>query len=292
MELLIFIAIVVLIVLAIYFIGADLLSVPYVKTSKALTILNRRYAKSAISNIEVVLDEFCNFVAKFIRIDEYQRDDLNVSLRIAGINCSPEHYKAKVYVKAFLVSLLAIPAYLIFPILVLPVAAIAIILVLKQQEDLDKLIAKKRAEIEAELPRFSNTTEKLLNSGAGVLGILEYYKETAGKTFGSELDITIADIRTGNEEAALVRLESRISSTSLSDVVRGLIGVSRGEDTHFYWQNLNVKLADLQRQSLKAEAVKVPGKVKRLSFLLMISFISVYLLALGMEIISALVTMF
>jgi len=37
-------------------------------------------------------------------------------------------------------------------------------------------------------------------------------------------------MRTGNFEGALTRFEARVSSAMLSDVVRGLIGVLRGDD--------------------------------------------------------------
>ena len=54
-----------------------------------------------------------------------------------------------------------------------------------------------------------------------------------------ELEITIADMKSGNEETALTRLESRIGSTMLSDVVRGLISVKRGDNGVMYFEMLN-----------------------------------------------------
>lgn len=44
-----------------------------------------------------------------------------------------------------------------------------------------------------------------------------------------ELDITTADMKSGNYKTALTRLETRIGSPMLSDLVRGLISVIRGE---------------------------------------------------------------
>lgn len=40
----------------------------------------------------------------------------------------------------------------------------------------------------------------------------------------------IADMKTGNYENALIHFETRIGSPMLSDVIRGLIGVLRGDD--------------------------------------------------------------
>lgn len=47
----------------------------------------------------------------------------------------------------------------------------------------------------------------------------EYLKER-------ELEITTADMKSGNLESALTRFETRIGSSMLSDVIRGLIETS------------------------------------------------------------------
>ena len=112
--------------------------------------------------------------------------------------------------------------------------------------------------------------------------------KNACKEMGDELEITVADMRSGNYEAALTRLEARVGSTMLSDVTRGLIGVLRGDETDAYWTNLALKFADYQRQLLKAEANKVPAKVKRLSMCLLICFMLMYVLVIGMQIIVSL----
>ena len=78
----------------------------------------------------------------------------------------------------------------------------------------------------------------------------------------------------------------------LSDVARGLIGVLRGDDTEVYWSSLALKFADYQRQLLKQEANKVPGKVKRLSMCLLFCFMLIYIVVIGMEIVNSLGVLF
>ena len=97
-------------------------------------------------------------------------------------------------------------------------------------------------------------------------------------------EITAADMRSGNYEAALTRLESRVGSSMLSDTTRGLIGVLRGDDTDAYWSNLALKFSDYQRQLLKAEALKVPGKVRRLSMVLLYCFLAMYMVVIILQI--------
>mgnify|MGYP007098958406 CR=1 FL=1 len=56
-----------------------------------------------------------------------------------------------------------------------------------------------------------------------------------------------------NEENALTRMESRIGSTMLSDVVRGLISVKRGDNGIMYFQMLSMTFKQLELQKLKLE---------------------------------------
>jgi pilus assembly protein TadC len=122
--------------------------------------------------------------------------------------------------------------------------------------------------------------------------MLEDYKQHAAPELASELAVTVADMRSGNYESALTRLESRVGSSMLSDVTRGLIGVLRGDETRLYWSALSVKLADIQRQMLKQQAQKVPGKVKKLSMCLLVCFLLTYLVVIAVEVMSSLGAIF
>ena len=60
-------------------------------------------------------------------------------------------------------------------------------------------------------------------------------------------------------EAALTRFEARFNSPLLSDIVRGLIGVLRGDNGVHYFQMLSHDMKQLELQRLKAKGK--PGKV-------------------------------
>jgi hypothetical protein len=74
--------------------------------------------------------------------------------------------------------------------------------------------------------------------------------------------------------------------------VRGLLSVLRGDETAVYWASLSVKFADIQRQILKQQAVKIPGKVRRLSMILLFCFILVYMVVFVVQIMTSLGAMF
>ena len=107
-----------------------------------------------------------------------------------------------------------------------------------------------------------------------------------------ELDITVADMKSGNYEAAITRLEARVGSAMMSDVCRGLIGILRGDDTEMYWASLSLKFNDIQRQQLRLQAAKVPRKVKRLSMCLLICFMLVYVVVILSQIMDSIGVLF
>lgn len=121
--------------------------------------------------------------------------------------------------------------------------------------------------------------------------MLESYAQNAGVELKHELDITVADMRSGNYEAALTDLEARVGSSMMSDVCRGLIGILRGDDTALYWTSLLLKFNDI-RQQLRLQAGKVPGKVKRLSMCLLFCFMLIYIVVIVAQIMTSMNVLF
>lgn len=274
-----------------YLILADALRVPFLATVTASNNLAKRQEKKT-SSLEIWLESLAMWISKKLRLNEYKRLQLETDLRSAGMNISPEMHTANSIVKALLVGIFAVPVFFIFPLLTPVVIALAITMYFKEAKGVANKIKEKRTAIEYELPRLVSHIEKTLKHNRDVLYILDNYKENAGPELKKELEITVADMRSGNYEAALTRLEARVGSTMLSDVTRGLIGVLRGDDTDVYWQSLALKFADYQRQLLKQQAQKVPGKVKRLSMCLLFCFMAIYVVVIGMEIVTSIGVLF
>ena len=273
--------------IGLYMILADYFRVPYFVTSKAHNNLAHRQEKKT-SSLDIWLGDLAVWLSRHIKLNEYKKIQLQTDLRSAGITLSPEMHISNAIVKSVLIGAMAISVAFIFPLLCPVILVLAVLIYLKSSKGVADKIKTKRKKIEYELPRFVSHIEKTLKHNRDVLYILDGYMKNAGKEMGDELEITVADMRSGNYEAALTRLEARVGSTMLSDVTRGLIGVLRGDDTDAYWTNLAIKFSDYQRTLLKAEAAKVPAKVKRLSMCLLICFMLMYVLVIGMQIIVSL----
>jgi tight adherence protein C len=281
----------ILVGIGIFLIVVDFLRIPYVKTSKAINNLSKRQKKKT-SSIELWLKDLAICLSKRLKFNEYKRMQLVSDLQTANMNITPELHIAKAIIKAGICGLLTIPAFFIFPLIVPFVLALAITMYFKESKGIQEKIKKRRAAIEFELPRLVFTIEKTLSHSRDVLTILDTYRENAGAELKYELSITVADMRSGNYEAALTRLESRVGSAMLSDVVRGLISVLRGDNTSVFWASLSVKFADIQRQQLKLLAQKVPSKLKRLSMILLFCFMAVYLVVIISQVMTSLGAMF
>ena len=274
-----------------FFILADVYAIPYYKTSKAVESLSK-LQKEKTSGLDLWLGGIAGWLADRLPMDPFKRSQLEADLRTAQMDVTPEMFRANAIVKAMLVGIMAIPMAFIFPLLCPVVLFLAVFLYNMEIKSVSKRIQGKRAKIEYELPRLVFNIEKTLKHNRDVLYMLESYSKTAGPEMKHELDITAADMRSGNYEAAITRLESRVGSSMMSDVCRGLIGVLRGDDTEMYWASLAIKFSDAQRQQLRIQAQQVPRKVKRLSMCLLVCFMLIYIVVILAQIVGSLGVLF
>ena len=276
---------------AVFYILADLFALPYLKTSKAVINLSKQQ-RDKTSGLDVWLKGLAIALSKFIKINEFKKAQLEADLKTAQMDITPEMFKANAIVKALIIGVLAIPMAFIFPLLCPVIIFLAIFLYNLEIKSVSRRIKDKRQKIEYELSRLVFTIEKTLKHNRDVLYMLDSYRENAGKEMKHELDITVADMKSGNYEAAITRLEARVSSAQMSDVCRGLIGILRGDDTTLYWSSLAIKFNDIQRQQLRLQAQKVPKKVKRLSMCLLFCFMLIYIVVILSQIMSSIGVLF
>ena len=281
----------VLVGIAMFMILADRFRIPYMRTSKAVNNLAKQQ-KEKTSSIDVWLSSVASFIARKLRLNEFKKAQLESDLRTAQMDISPEMFVANAIVKSLIVGVFAIPVLFIFPILSPVILFLTFILYRMNMKGISNRIRKKRAKIEYELPRFVFKIEKSLMHDKDILKMVESYARNAGPELKHELDITAADMRSGNNEVAITRLEARVGSPLMSDVCRGLISIDRGDVNTVYWKSLSMKFADIQRQQLKLEAEKIPKKVKKLSMCLLFCFMLIYVVVILAQIISSVGVLF
>ncbi len=276
---------------AFYFILADAFKLPYVRTSRAVSNLAKKQ-KEKTSTLDVWLSNIASFLAKHMPMNEFKREELAADLKTAQMDITPEMYKANAIVKAMLIGVLAIPMLFIFPILAPVVLFLAFVLYRMNMKSVRVRIGNKRERIEADLPRLVATIRERISRDRNIQNIMRDFSKNARPEMKHELDITVADMASGNEEAAITRLETRVGSPMMSDVCRGLVTLIHGDVAINYWDTIAAKFSDIQRNRLKAEAQKAPRKVKRLSMCLLVCFMLIYVVVIVSQIAASVGVMF
>ena len=271
-----------------YFIIADRLKIPYLKASKAIMNMGRK-DRRLTTVIEAVIMDLSIKLSRFIPMDMYRKNRFAATLKAAGISMTPECYQAHAIIKALAVGLLILPCLFIFPLIS---AAVVVLVYFKEIQKAEKHMESRREEIETELLRFVSTVEQELASSRDVLSILEGFKKNTTPAFADELGITCADMRSGGYEVALMRMEARVNSPQLSDVVRGLISVIRGDNGKVYFQMLSHDFKQMELRKLKAKAQKIPGKIRVFSIIMLMCFLATYLIVIAYQIIQSIGVMF
>lgn len=274
-----------------FFLLSGVLHLPTLKTGRAMMGTGKKDKKLA-KTLDAFFMDGAVKLSKYIRMNDYKRSRMAGVLRAAGLGMTPEVYTAHAYLKAGSIFLLIIPSLYVFPLAALFIALLGIMVYYKEIQKADELLKEKREQIEAELYRFVSTITQELKNSRDVLSMLEHYKENAGAAFRRELDIVCADMRSSSYEAALTRFEARLNSPQLSDVVRGLIGVLRGDNGAVYFQMLTHDFKQAELQRLKAKAAKIPPKIRVYSFAMLLCFLATYFAIIIYEIIRSMGALF
>ena len=274
-----------------FFIAADLLRLPKLATQKAMLQAGKQ-AKAKAKTTDTLLHGAAVKLSRVIRMDEYKRSRMMRVLAAAGLSVTPELFTAQAVVKAGAIGLGILLALIVLPLLAPFLLFLAVIVYFKEIRRADEALAEKRNRIEQELPRFVATITQELKSSRDVLSMIENFKKNAGEDFAAELDVLTADMRSSSYEAALTRFEARFNSPMLSDITRGLIGVLRGDDGAVYFQMLAHDMKQLELQRLKAQAMKIPPKIRVFSFVMLMCFLLTYMSIIVFQIITSFSGMF
>ena len=281
----------ILLSIGLFLIFADLLKLPSIATQKAMLSAGKQ-GKEKAKTVDVLLMGWAVKLAKYIPMDEYKKSRIKNTLNAAGMNLTPEEFISSAILKSGIIAILIIPCLMILPLIAPILMFLSIIIYFKEIRKADEILKIKKEKIEVELPRFVATITQELKASRDVLSIIENYKKNAGEEFADELDILTADMRSSSYEAALTRFEARINSPMLSDITRGLIGVLRGDDGSMYFQMLSHDMKQLELQRLKAQAMKIPPKIRVFSFVMLMCFLMTYMAIIVYEIIRSLSGMF
>lgn len=252
-----------------YLLFCDLLHLPSIASTKAALKLTQKKKNISLESITI---DLAAHLSKHIHLDPYRRRTMVATLKYADIALTPETYLSQAIVKFILQLLIAIPFLFLIPYVAPIIVLWAINNFWDGTKKAEKIVAGKRAKIDEELPRFVSTIAQELKASRDVLTMLEGYRASAGELFRNELDITIADMKSGSAEKALSNLSGRVGSAMLSQVVRGLLGVLLGDNGEVYFSLLSYEFQNIESQNIEKEVMKRPGQMTKYSLLIAFSF--------------------
>lgn len=260
----------------IYMLVCDLCRVPTLAATKAVMSITQP-KKHRVFSLEAIEMSLASRLSKIIRLSESRKKEWKSTLAVAEIPMQPETYFARCVVKALMKLMLLIPFSALAPLMDLIIIIWAVWGVFNDISEAQKKVKQRHEEINRELPRFVSTVEQELNSTSNILAILEGYRASAGDAFRYELEITIAEMKTGSQEQALIHLESRVNTVMMSQTVRGLLAVIRGDNGVMHFAMLANDFKQQELQQLKMIAQKRPDKVKVFNYLILAGFFITFL---------------
>lgn len=275
-----------------YNLSCAFVDVPTARTSRMMMIAKKQTGEASEKLSDVYLTRVAEKLSPLLKLDPIKKSKLELALNIAEIPLTPESYTMKAILTAVLTALLGLFLLLFIPLVGFLVMASSILMWFSTYQKAFDIVKKRKKLIEAELPRFAVSIQQGLSTDRDVLKLLISYRRIAGPHLGKELDTTIADMKTGNYENALLHLQNRVGSTMLSDIVRGLIGTLRGDDQQMYFKMLVFDMRQIEQNNLKKEAAKRPKQMQKYSMMMLFCILLIYVVVLSVEVVSSIGSFF
>lgn len=288
-QILLLIAAVILLGTGFYYIMTEFIIIPDKKARKAISCYGK--GKKSLASDEVI-SYLASKIERYIVIEENQKKILQRKLNAAELDYTPEFYTARAAAGGIIVGIFGVVFSLIFSAFINWMIIFSLFVVLgifsgfKMMNETDEIISRKAEFIEPELALFASTIQKQLSSTTDIIRIFESYRKICGETFRHEIDVTIADMKTGSYEIALLNFDNRVRLESLSQIIRGLIAVLKGDDQRVYFDMLVHDLSNAERERLKRLSLKRPSKLNSASAMVLVCFITIIVYIIGFQIIN------
>ena len=230
-------------------------------------------------------------LAKLFPMSEYRLRRMEADFSRLRITQTPQEFVSTLLARSLLltiIGLLFIPFGI--PWLSLLTAVTALLSYFQSMQAIRKKVEAQNREIEAELPRLVETLTYSLQENRDLVAFFDKYRRVSGKALGMELDQLIVELKTGNQEAALRRMDARLVLPSFSALCAVLCGVYQGIDQQTSLLVLEQDMRTRERETLRRTMEKRPGRVKAASFLLTALMILLFMVPLMLLIIHNLQT--
>ena len=268
-----------LIAFGLYRVAQAALCLPNGKAVEAVRNIHGR--RELTQRFQDALLPLARLISKLFPMSEYKKRRLEADFSRLHISQAAEDYVSQAKARSLLLVLIGalfIPFGI--PWLTLITAVIAILAYFQSMQGIRKRVEAQNREIEAELPRLTETLLYTLQDNRDLLAFMEKYRKVAGKALGAELDRLIVEMKTGNQESALRRMDARLGLPSFAALCAVLCGIYQGVDQHVSLLVLEQDMRTKEREMLRRLMEKRPGRIKAASFILTILLIFLFMVPL------------
>lgn len=256
----------------IFLVGLALtVSVAYVRASpKSCSAVSKKKNYGLDSKMKSLFLVLSGKLNKYVRLSSHKQDNLRKMLLVVGDKRSPTEFTSDILTMSLLI-LIGMLLSPFIPILAVIFPILAGTNYWYENRKLETKYKTIKRSIESDLPKLCSVIGAMLNQTSVVMHILETFLPVANPQMKKELDYTLADMKISNVEEALLRFEGRITSSKLSDVVRGLISVSNGDDQVVYFQSkqyeLNQDYRTIKKRDICMRSEKLTPTMIALAFI-------------------------
>ena len=259
------------------------LRLPNTQAIAAIKNLNGKV--SFEQSLKKALKPLSKIIARLLPISQYKKENMQNDFNRLEITDSSQEYTALLKAKSIVTCILGcifIP--LGIPLISIFIAVITILMYLKNVNDIKKIIEKINNSIQSELPRFIETLNYSLDGSRDFISFVERYRSVAGNELGKELDRLLIDLKTGDSQAALMKMDRRVGLPTLSKLVAILCNVSSGIDKQQSLLLLEQDVRAKEREYIKDQLNKQPIRIKASSIILTLLMILLFMIPLGVMI--------
>jgi hypothetical protein len=261
--------------------------------SSSLSAIRRLSGKKRNLNdfLDKMLTPSGDWLSRILPMSDYKRKLMQADLERLELEITPQQYIGKTIAQSLLMSIVGLTFVpLGVPLLSLLTMVAAMLAYLRSTQSIRQKVSKLNREIEAELPRMVESLIYSLQDNRDLISFFELYRKVSGQALAKELDRLILLMKIGNHELALRQFEARLAIPQLSALVSILCGVYQGVDQKTSLLILEQDIRTKQRETMRREMEKRPGRIKAASFILTVLMILMFMVPLVLMILSNLKT--
>lgn len=270
----------VLIGFGIYMFGLYVTMPPTNKSKQIVSRVNNLDKGEKQTLINKVLGGFSQkVILGFVELSATTKYKLQTALDYFHYNVSPEQHFSDALAAGILVMFLCALLMFANPYFGVLALVLGVFIFTNELNSPVKKLNSVKKNIEYDSALFCKfIADALKEDNRNVIEILTSCKESVSNDFKLELEHTLTDLKTGNQEEALVAMSKRVGSSTMTQIVVGLLGVLRGDDQTIYFDMLYEKLYKEELARIKKSNSTKAGTISKLAMVLILPVIAMILI--------------